>query len=128
MARILIIEDEPAPLRLMSKVLADAGHEVRAAADGPQAIALGKAFQPDLLLSDWLLADQTGLEVALAVRDVVPGVRALFVTGFPPETMREQARQVSPWPVLEKPIDIDELVKAVDKALRSLAPRRTPAR
>ncbi len=128
MASILIIEDEPGPRTLMSFVLRDAGHNVRAAASATEALDQLENFTPDLLLSDWLLDGETGYDVTLAVRQRVPGVRALFITGFPAESVYEQARRVSPWPILEKPVDIDALVRTVDQALESLnvRPRGEP--
>lgn len=126
MARILIVEDEPSPLRLMTRVLADHGHETRGALSGEEAMVMAGAFQPELLVSDWLLQDRTGYEVALAVRLQSPGVKTLFITGFPADTIREQARQVSPWPVLEKPIDIDTLAARVEEVLTKPAPLESP--
>ncbi|MEW6251157.1 MAG: response regulator [Planctomycetota bacterium] len=104
----------------MAIVLRQAGHQVRAAASRAEALGALDHFAPDLLLSDWLLEGETGYEATLAVRERVPGVRALFITGFPAETVHEQARQVSPWPILEKPLEIDALVRAVEDALDSL--------
>ncbi len=120
MARILVVEDERSPLEMMARVLREAGHEVRAAASGAEALACIAGFTPDLLLCDWLLEDKTGYEVTLAIRQRVPGVRPLIITGFPPDSIRDQARQFSPWPILEKPVEIDALVAAVNQALASL--------
>ena len=118
--RILVIEDEPSPRRLIACALTGARHEVRAIAGRAEALRAITDFTPDLLLADWLLADETGYDVILAVREHLPGVRALFITGFPPERVRAQAQRVSPWPILEKPLDLDVLVAAVDTALAAV--------
>ncbi len=126
MARILIVEDEPSLRRSETRILSMSGHEVRAVASGAEALASLDGFVPDLILADWLLGEETGYEVTLAVRERYPDVRALFITGYPQERIRQQARQVSPWPVLEKPVDVDVLIAAIDEALRSLPNRPSP--
>ena len=77
MAKILVIDDEPIPCRMLHHFLTGEGHEVRTALDADEAVQVAHDFRPDLLISDWLLKDKTGLDVALAVRDELPEARHL---------------------------------------------------
>jgi CheY-like chemotaxis protein len=122
MAKVLVVDDEPVPLRLMVQVLNMLGHEVRGAGNGGDALTIATEFRPDVLLSDWLLEETTGLDVALAVRDVAPQVRTLFITGFPRETVSAQAAQVTRWPVLEKPLGLEALSEAIRRVLTENPP------
>lgn len=68
MPTILVIEDEPAIRELVKVNLADAGYEVREAADAEHAqVQLGREL-PDLLLLDWMLPGQSGLALARQLR------------------------------------------------------------
>ena len=117
LAKILVVEDDASLLRAVTRVLVDLGHDVHGAATAEAAVAAASGFKADLLLADWLLRESRGIEVALAIRDKLPAVRTLFMTGLSAESIRKEAAQVSPWPILEKPIDLDAVEAAVNQAL-----------
>ncbi|HSN19441.1 MAG TPA: response regulator [Usitatibacter sp.] len=66
--RVLIAEDEESILASLEFVVRAAGHEVRLARDGEQALAALREFRPDLVLLDLMLPRRSGLEVCAAVR------------------------------------------------------------
>lgn len=66
--RVLIAEDEESILASLEFVVRGAGHDVRLARDGEQAIAALAAYRPDLVLLDLMLPKASGLEVCRAVR------------------------------------------------------------
>lgn len=66
--RVLIAEDEESILASLEFVVRGAGHDVRLARDGEQAIAALGAYRPDLVLLDLMLPKASGLEVCRAVR------------------------------------------------------------
>ena len=68
MPTILVIEDEPAIRELVKVNLADAGYEVREAADAEHAQVQLRRELPDLLLLDWMLPGQSGLALARQLR------------------------------------------------------------
>jgi CheY-like chemotaxis protein len=67
-ARILIIEDNPANLELMTYLLSTFGHTVLAAEDGHQGIEAARREQPDLIICDVHLPDIDGYEVARCLK------------------------------------------------------------
>ena len=69
MARILVVEDEPAIAELVAINLRHAGHEVALAIDAPAAQAEVDAVLPDLVLLDWMLPGQSGLSLARRWRE-----------------------------------------------------------
>ncbi len=85
---VLVVEDE-VPLRiLLGKVLEGAGIRVRTASRGVEAV---RVFQEDgsirVLLTDLELPDMNGGELALRLRTLRPGLRVLFMSGAPPESL-----------------------------------------
>jgi DNA-binding response OmpR family regulator len=84
MARILICEDDPAFRELAMAALNADGHEVKAVATGPQAVAALRANGYDLVLTDIVMPDMDGLELIRSVRASQPGVVILAMSsGLP---------------------------------------------
>jgi DNA-binding response OmpR family regulator len=117
MAKILVVDDEAIPCRMLQHFLTSEGHEVRTALDADEAVAVAHEFRPDLLIADWLLKEKTGLDVALAIRNEVPQARVIFTTGLPASVVAEKAREASNVSVLEKPFDLESLVAAIRDAM-----------
>lgn len=69
--RVLVVDDDPAMRRLLTKLLVKAGYEVREAADGREALDLIDVLEPDFLVTDWDMPNLTGLELCSAVRQRV---------------------------------------------------------
>lgn len=68
MARVLVCEDEPDILTLISARLAREGYELITATDGREGLRLALEHRPDLVLVDWMMPGLSGLEVVAAVR------------------------------------------------------------
>ncbi len=114
-ASILVIEDE-APIRsLMVEVLADAGHRVLEAADGPSGLrVLREDADIDLLITDvGLPGGLNGRQVADAGRVLRPGLRVLFVTGYAANAAVGAGDLDEGMSVLTKPFDILSLEATV---------------
>jgi CheY-like chemotaxis protein len=107
--RILVVEDEPATLRLMARLLRGLGHEVETAgtiASGLEAVEGGRF---DLIVSDIGLPDGSGLELmrrAVARRGPVPGIA---LTGYGMEEDIRRSREAGFTAHLTKPIDFGKL-------------------
>ena len=80
--RVLIAEDEESILASLEFVVRGAGHDVRLARDGEQAIAALAAYRPDLVLLDLMLPRASGLEVCGAVRadPALAATKVLMIT------------------------------------------------
>ena len=117
-ARILVVEDELLSARVMSSALQRAGYEIRVAARGDEAIAIGKTFHPDVLVTDWMLnSEQTGLDVAQELQQENNQLSVLLITGRGADELRDQIGSLRVSALLVKPCGLDEIVAAVERAL-----------
>jgi CheY-like chemotaxis protein len=84
-AIILVVDDEEAALQLLQDALTSAGYEVFAARDGEQAWAAlqsGALKSPDLLLTDLVMPNMDGMELARKVTHAYPQTKILFTSGY----------------------------------------------
>jgi CheY-like chemotaxis protein len=81
---VLVIDDEPSVRMLIAEVLGELGYEAIEAIDGPSGLAiLLSGARIDLLISDVALPNgMNGRQVAEAARQVLPGLKVLFITGY----------------------------------------------
>lgn len=118
-ATILVAEDEPDLLTIVSQVLEGAGHVVRTAADGVEALERFEEGGVDLLLTDLVMPNLGGVRLAHLVTALAPDVVVLFMTGYPGRHHAAIMDLPPDIPVLYKPIDPDTLLAAVADALAS---------
>lgn len=116
-ATILVAEDEPELLTLVSGFLEQDGHRVRRAADGVEALERFEEGGIDLLLTDLVMPALGGVRLAHLVMELDPGVVVLFMTGYPGRGHVEVEDLPADIPVLYKPIDPETLCRAVADAL-----------
>jgi CheY-like chemotaxis protein len=119
MARILIVDDEGGIRSLLARTLSRAGHEVRTAAHGGEAMQLCASEHFDVLLSDVLMPGMNGHElVGWAVRNV-PGIRCALMTGFDNVDCQGCPFQ-SGCRVLAKPFRPKDAVSFIERFLQDL--------
>lgn len=117
MAKILVVDDEPAYLELLRPILEADGHEVATAATGESAVEIGQGTCFDVLLVDWLLKDGlSGLDVARRLQADRPGLAIIIMTGYSGAEIAAQARDVKGLRILEKPFGSDKVRSLVREA------------
>jgi len=125
---LLVIEDDPDLRELLHHLLRDEGHQVTLAPDGPAALDTIRQglLQPDLVLADYNLpGGLTGLEVAARLREAVPGVPTIILTGDTSVgTLRGVARQ--DFMQLNKPVRPDDLLRMIQDLLTAPMPAPLP--
>jgi DNA-binding NtrC family response regulator len=123
-ARVLIAEDEKSFRVVFPRFLSAEGHEVRTAENGQLAIEVGRQFQPDVLIADWMLDDITGLDVAEALQSEMPELRVIFITGFSSVELESKAarRNLRHYLCLEKPFRIEEVIEVVQRSVAKRDP------
>jgi len=84
---ILCIDDNAVALDIRKMVLEQGGFGVITAHDASEALAAFQANRIDLVLSDHLLKDTTGVEIARQMKQLKPAVPVVLYSGAPPETM-----------------------------------------
>jgi len=117
-SRILLVEDDPGMANVLSLVLSRAGHVVRTAGTGSEAVEDAKRQMPDLLLADVNLPGAiSGVEAFVALRQVDPALAAVFITGTGSIVGAVDAIRAGGFDYLPKPFDNDVLLSRVAKAL-----------
>lgn len=123
MANVLIAEDETELAVTLAEVLRAAGHQVRTAPGGAEALALARELAPDLLISDWALGSPPdGLELIAQMRALRPGLRAILVTGYPSARLRTWAETDPSLGMLEKPFSLADFRALVARVLAVTRP------
>src|ERR1700691_4089131 len=119
MARILIAEDEEVLRSMCARALSTAGHEVKTACDGGDALDLLKreAGRFDLLLTDIRMPIMDGIALALAAARDFPDLTILLMTGYADQRERAQGLDALIHDVLPKPFSLAALRDAVNEAL-----------
>jgi len=114
-ASALVVDDDPDILGLASQWLTAQGYQVTAAADFRAAQALVRARGFDLLLIDVRLGEFNGLQLAIQVRDAVPQIRIVVMSGWDDVTVAREAAACRAV-VLAKPFTPEALLDAVRSA------------
>lgn len=119
-ARIIVIEDEPAVRRLVSRILSRAGHDVREAADGSQGVALLRSDPADLVITDLFMPGQDGIETIQQIRELEPETPILAMSGGGARGSTDaltDAELLGADAVLQKPFSPADLEAAVSRLL-----------
>ncbi|HEX8294883.1 MAG TPA: response regulator [Chthoniobacteraceae bacterium] len=124
---ILVVEDEEIVRELVCEVLRGHGYRVLETARGIDAADLirKEGGRIDLLISDVVMPEMNGAEVARAVRLQAPQARVLFVSGYSENDMADQGMEVLAFEVLQKPFTPGALIQKVREVLD--APRLAEA-
>jgi DNA-binding response OmpR family regulator len=118
MARILVIDDEPNIRKMVGMALAQGGHAIAEAADGPEGLRLfGKGLNWDLVLLDQRMPGMEGLEVLRRIREVAPLANVVFMTAYATLDLALDAVDAGAGDFLRKPFPIETLRGAVDAVL-----------
>ena len=121
MPRILVIEDDQNSREAMATYLISRGFEVQAAADGTEAMTIGRAFSPDLIISDWMLdGNYNGVDVVQILYRQNPNFAVIFISAFPLDQLDAQSRELPVKGLLSKPISLAKLNQLVEQTLRSI--------
>jgi CheY-like chemotaxis protein len=116
MATILLIEDDPRYSMMMLSMLESAGHSVRYAASGPQAMASFKAARPDLVITDLMMPKMDGLEMIGRLREMDELVPIIAMSGAGQQVL-DAARERGAATTLAKPFNSARLIDAIAAAV-----------
>ncbi|MEH3159293.1 MAG: response regulator [Sphingomonas taxi] len=114
MIRILLAEDDQVMREYLTRALERAGYAVSAVDRGTAAIPLLESERFDLLLTDIVMPEMDGIELARRAAEMVPGLRVMFITGFAAVTLKA-GREMPNARVLSKPFHLRDLVAEVDR-------------
>ena len=114
MLRILVAEDEEAMRAYLSRALQNAGYDVVAVDRGTHALPYLENEHFDLLLSDIVMPEMDGIELAQRCAEISPATKVMFITGFAAVTLKAN-REAPQAKVLSKPFHLKDLVLEVER-------------
>lgn len=125
--RILIVDDEPAVLALLKRILSAEGAEILAAQRGAQALEIARRTRLDLVILDVRLPDVSGLEVLRRVRRIDEVVPVIMVTSYGSAETVKASMRLGAFDYLTKPFDNQEVRRIAREALSNPARRLVPS-
>jgi len=117
-ARILLVDDEPAITRSLSRLLVAEGHSITTASDGREALAHIGSTAFDVIVSDLGMPNMDGLTLLREIRVRDLDVPVVFLTGSPTLETAVEALEYGAFRYLLKPVDEMELTDTVQRAAR----------
>jgi CheY-like chemotaxis protein len=118
---ILVVEDEGALREVARRILARRGYRVLTAAGGPEAIELlaGEEGHVELLITDVVMPEMLGTEVAQRAKVTHPDIRVLYISGYAQTVLGSQGTVDQGVQLLEKPFSEPQLLAKVREVLDS---------
>ena len=111
--RILVADDEPMVREVIQMYLAEDNHTVEVAVNGREALEKFKAADYDIVLTDRSMPELNGDELALAVKQLKPGIPVVLLTGFGELMNAEGERPAGVDIIVSKPFNLDTLRSAL---------------
>ncbi|MFL6663146.1 MAG: response regulator [Rhizobacter sp.] len=122
--KILVVDDDRLVLATLTHGLAQAGYEVIDADNGDDAILLAREHKPDLALLDIRMEGMSGFDVAAYLREYCQ-MPFMFLSAFSDDDTVRQVKELGAVAYLVKPLDIRQIVPAVEAAFASAGARRS---
>ena len=110
---ILLVDDDPKQVKLLSLRLANEGYRVLAAQSGEQALETIKLEKPALVLLDILMPDLNGIEVLKKIKKIDSNIPVAMVTSIWDDEEGKRAFEAGAYEYITKPVDIEHLKLAV---------------
>ena len=123
--RILIVDDDQAIRATIKAILEDEGYDVEVASNGKEAIEKTQGESYNAALLDIRLPDIEGVELLKLMKDNIPKMRKIMITGYPSIQNAVEALNKNADAYLIKPVDVDELLSTVRDQLRKQEEEKT---
>jgi DNA-binding response OmpR family regulator len=113
--KVLIVDDEHDFATALAERLRLRGYEATAIFSPDEALATTKEMQPDVVLLDLKLPGVSGIEMLMTMREFVPGVEIILLTGHLDLAQRIQGMRLDAFEYIMKPIEIADLINKIEK-------------
>lgn len=118
---VLVVDDSPIIVRLLSKLLDEIGYKVvHTAANGEEAIAAYKACKPDVVTMDITMPDMNGIEATRTIMSEFPDAKIIMVTSHGQEKMIVDALKAGAKGYVMKPFEKHKVYEAIQKACKRI--------
>ena len=118
MLRILLAEDDDSMRLYLARALERVGYRVTAVDRGTAALPLLESEPFDLLLTDIVMPEMDGIELAQKAAEIAPDIRVMFITGFAAVAL-QGGRTTPGAKLLSKPFHLKDLVAEVDRIFQT---------
>lgn len=121
--RILVVEDDPLNMKVLTEVLTRRGHTVDAARDGDEALAMAVAHRPDVVLLDLRLPGACGLDIARRIKGNpdLAATKVIALTAYVRDMSRREAAAAGCDGYLSKPVALATLEAAIASATQAVS-------
>jgi two-component system, cell cycle response regulator CpdR len=117
MVKIILAEDDADMRRFLVNALLKAGHSVTPFAEGASAFAELAHAQFDLLLTDIVMPEMDGIELARKAVELDPKLKVMFITGFAAVALNPDSQAPKEAKILSKPFHLRDLVNEVNRLM-----------
>src|SRR5438477_2603065 len=117
MARIIIIDDDPAMVSVISDICQERGHQTVAHASGQKALETLATHAPQLVISDLRMDKVGGLDILRECREVLPQTPVILITAYKTVETALEAMKLGAYDYITKPFKVDELQLTIQRAL-----------
>ncbi|MGH7987702.1 MAG: sigma-54-dependent transcriptional regulator [Candidatus Binataceae bacterium] len=118
-ATVLVVDDETEMVRAICELLQGAGYRALSANSGVEALELVKREPPDLLISDLRMAEMTGHQLQIELRQSAPDLPVVIITGFGSIESAVESMKLGARDFITKPFGNQELLRAVSRVLEN---------
>ncbi|MDO9067257.1 MAG: PAS domain S-box protein [Deltaproteobacteria bacterium] len=118
---VLLVEDEPAILKIAKVMLEELGYSVLTAGTPGEAIEMAKehASEIRLLVTDVIMPDMNGLDLAKRIQPLFPNIKTLFMSGYTSNAIAQRGVLDADMPFIQKPFSMSDLAAKVRETLSS---------
>ncbi len=124
MARILIIDDDPAMVSVISEICHERGHQTIAFNSGQKALEGLVGHAPQLVITDLKMDKVGGLDILRECREVLPQTPVIMITAYAKVESALEAMKLGAYDYITKPFKVDELQLTIQRALDHQSDRR----
>ncbi len=113
MSRVLVVDDDPKAVEMLTEFLTTKGYEVLTASNGDEALSRVKEERPHLILLDVCMPKMDGLEVLRRVREIDHEAGIIMVTAVHEEETGRKALTMGAFDYITKPLDLQYLERSL---------------
>jgi two-component system response regulator RegA len=113
--RILLVDDDGSFCERLARAMESRGFAVQTANHVDDAVEIADEFQPEAAVVDLRLPDATGIECLRQLKEILPGLRVLMLTGYGSIATAIEAVRAGAWDYLTKPADADQVLAALTR-------------
>jgi len=118
-ARVLVVDDEPAVVEVVVELLTEQGYEVRAETSAEAGVTAFEAWRPDAVLTDINLPGQSGIDLIRSVKNLDPEACVVVMTGQATTATAIEALRQGAYDYIQKPFDLNELNRTLERGIRT---------